>query len=151
MGRTHVASVALAVATMLAIAGCGGSSEKPLTRAELTAKANAICKTVTARFASRSIGNSKELARVIPELASFEQNALAELSKLVPPAELADDWKKFVSGAETLAENTSKLSEDVKAKGLKNAGSLIAQSEAIQQQMQATARRDGLVGCEQVP
>jgi hypothetical protein len=150
MGRTRLASVALATMT-LAVAGCGGSSEKPLTRAELTAKANAICKTVTTRFASKNISTKQELAKVIPELASFEQNALAELSKLIPPAELAGDWKKFVTGAETLAENTSKLGEDAKSKGLKGAGGLIAQSEAIQQKMREIAKRDGILGCEQVP
>jgi hypothetical protein len=150
MGRTRLASVLLATATV-AIAGCGGSSAKPLTRAELTAKANAICKTVTARFASENVNSQKTLATVIPQLASFEQNELAKLSKLVPPAELADDWKKFVDGAETLAENTAKLDEYVKAKSIKGAGGLITRSEATQRQMQATARRDGIVGCEQVP
>jgi hypothetical protein len=150
MGRTRLASVLLATTTMV-IAGCGGSGAKPLTRAELTAKANAICKTVTGKFASKSLNSQQQLASVVPQLAGFEQKALAELSKLVPPAELADDWKKFVDGAETLAENTAKLSEYVKAKNLKGAGSLITRSEATQAQMRATARRDGIVGCEEVP
>ncbi|HEY5194453.1 MAG TPA: hypothetical protein VIJ39_11365 [Solirubrobacteraceae bacterium] len=149
MGRIGLAAVALATTT-LAIAGCGGSSAKPLTRAELTAKANVICKTVTTRFASKSINSQQEMARVIPELAAFEQTALAELSKLVPPAELANDWKKFVAGAETLAENTAKLGEYAKAKNIKAAGSLITGSEAIQQQMRATAKQDGITACEKV-
>jgi hypothetical protein len=149
MRRTCLAAVALA-ATTLAVSGCGGSSPKPLTRAELTAKANAICKTVTAKLASKTIKTQQDIARIAPELASFEQAALAELSKLVPPAELANDWKQFVAGAQTLAENTSKLGEYAKANNLKAAKGLITSSQAVQQQMVATAKRDGLTACEQV-
>lgn len=145
---TRLASVALATST-LAIAGCG-SSEKPLTRAELTAKANAICKTVTAKLATRTIKSQRDIARVAPELAGFEEAALGELSKLVPPAALADDWKKFVAGAEMLAENTDKLGEYAKQNKLKSAGVLIVSSEKTQKQMQALAKRDGIVACEQV-
>jgi hypothetical protein len=138
------------VATTLAVSGCGSSS-KPLTRAELTAKADAICKTVTAKLASqKGINSQQDIARVAPELASFEQTALTGLSKLIPPAELANDWKQFVAGAQTLAENTAKLGEYAKSNNLKGARGLITSSEKVQQQMVATAKRDGLTACEQV-
>jgi hypothetical protein len=148
MGHTRMAAIALTAIT-LAVSGCG-SSPKPLTRAELTAKANAICKTVTAKIASKTIKTQQEIARVASELASFEQTALASLSKLVPPAELEGDWKRFVSGAQTLAENTEKLGEYAKANNLKGAKGLITSSEATQKQMVAIAKRDGLTACEQV-
>jgi hypothetical protein len=147
-GRS-LAVIALA-ATTLAIAGCGDSSPKPLTRAELTAKANAICKTVTAKLASKTINTEKDVARVAPELVASEQSALVELSKLIPPAELANDWKRFIAGASTLAENTAKLGEYAKANNLKAASPLITSSETLQQQMRAIAKRDGLTKCEQV-
>jgi hypothetical protein len=146
-GRRLAAIVLMGVT--LAVSGCGSSS-KPLTRAELTTKANAICKTVTAKLASKTIKTQQDIARVAPELASFEQSALNELSKLVPPAELEADWKAFVSGAQTLAENTSKLGEYAKANDLKAAKGLITSSVAVQKQMTATAKRDGLKDCEQV-
>ncbi|MFZ2112973.1 MAG: hypothetical protein WAU77_04490 [Solirubrobacteraceae bacterium] len=136
-------------ATTVAIAGCGGS-EKPLTHAELVSKANAICKTVTAKFATRSANSVQDIARVAPELADFEQKALSELSKLVPPADLESDWKQFIASAEMLAENTSKLGEYAKANNLKAAGQLIRSSETTQRQMQAIAKRNGLTECEQV-
>jgi hypothetical protein len=148
MQYTRVAAIAL-TATTLAVSGCG-SSAKPLTRAELTAKANEICKTVTAKISSKSIKTQQEIARVAGELASFEQTALTNLSKLVPPAELEDDWKQFVAGAQTLAENTAKLGEYAKANNLKGAKGLIVSSEATQKQMVAIAKRDGLTACEQV-
>jgi hypothetical protein len=148
MGRVRPVAVALATTT-LAVAGCGSSS-KPLTRAELTAKANAICRTVTAKLATKTIKSQQDIARIAPELASFEQTALAELGKLVPPAELENDWKQFVAGAQTLADNTSKLGEYARVNDLKAARSLITSSQAVQQKMMATAKRDGLKDCEQV-
>jgi hypothetical protein len=137
------------VATFAA-SGCG-SSPKPLTRAELTVKANAICRTVTARLAKSTIKTRQDVARVAPELAAFEQTALGQLSKLVPPAGLANDWKQIVTDAQTLAENTARLGEYAKANNLKGstAKSLITSSQATQQQMTATAKRDGLKDCAQ--
>jgi hypothetical protein len=148
MGWTRLATAALTTAA-LGICGCG-SSAKPLTRAELTAKADAICKTVTAKLAGTNIKTQQDIGRVAPELASFEESALAQLSKLVPPADLAEDWKKFVAGAQTLAENTSKLGEYAKANKLKQARGLIESSQQVQQGMVTIAKRDGLKSCEQV-
>ena len=148
MRRTRLAAVVLTAAT-LAVSDCGGSS-KPLTHAELTTKANAICKTVTAKLASKTIKTRQEIARVAPELAAFEETALAELGKLVPPANLANDWKQFVAGAQTLAENTAKLGEYVRTNNAKAGRSLIASTTSVQQRMVAVAKRDGFTACEQV-
>jgi hypothetical protein len=139
---------AVLAATALAVSGCGGSSSKPLTRAELTAKANAICKTVTEKLSKKSVKSVQEVARIATELASSEQSSLTELSKLVPPTELESDWKAFVAGADKLAENTAKLGEDAKANQFKAAGGLITSSEKTERQMLEIAKRDGIKNCE---
>jgi hypothetical protein len=148
MGRSYLVAAALAAATLI-VSGCGSSS-KPLTRAELTAKANAICQTVTAKLASKPVKSQQDIARIAPELASFEQSALADLTKLVPPVELENDWKQFITGAQTLADNTAKLGEYARTNKLKSVRNLITSSEAVQKQMVAVAKRDGLTACEQV-
>ncbi len=135
-------------ATIVIFTGCGESA-KPLTHAELASKADAICKTVTIRLAKSNIKNQQDIARVAPELASFEQKALSELSKLVPPAYLESNWRQFIAGAETLAENTSKIGAYAKTNNLKAARALITSSETTQHQMQEIAKRDGLSECEQ--
>ena len=147
VGRGHL--LAGALAATFAVSGCGSSS-KPLTRAELTAKANAICKTVSAKISTKSVNSQQEIARAASELATFEQSALVGLSKLIPPAELESDWKKFIAGAQTLAENTAKLGEYAKANNLKAGRSLIVSSNNVQKQMVVIAKRDGLTTCEQV-
>jgi hypothetical protein len=150
MRCTRLTALAL-TATALTATGCGGSS-KPLTRAELTKKADAICRRVDTKLASTKKGTStvQGIARLAPRLASFEQMALAELSKLTPPSVLANDWKMIIAGAQTLAENTAKLGEYAKANDIKGAQGLITSSEQTQHQLIATAKRDGLTECEQI-
>jgi hypothetical protein len=152
MGCTRVTTLAL-TATALAIAGCGGSSSKALTRAELTAKADVICKHVSTELASanKQASSVQAIAQIAPKLSSLEQAGLAELSKLTPPSELANDWKTFVAGAQTLSENTAKLGEYAKANKIKEAQVVIVSSEKTQQQMVALAKKDGLTACVQVP
>lgn len=157
MGRTGKSTRALPAIALCALAlvlasGCGGSS-KPLTRAELTTKANAICRQVNVKLQAatkKGVGTVQQIAKLAPELAGFEETALVELGKLIPPASLERDWKAFISGAQTLAENTSKLGEYAKANNLKSAKSLIESSTTTQQQMVAIAKRNGLKECEQV-
>jgi ABC-type sugar transport system ATPase subunit len=154
MGTATRALVAIALmgAALTAASGCGSSS-KPLTRAELTTKANTICRKVTVKLQAatkKGVSSVQQIAHLAPQLASFEETALMELGKLIPPAELENDWKTFISGAQTLAENTSKLGEYAKANNLKGAKALIKSSTKTQQQMVTIAKRDGLKECEQV-
>jgi hypothetical protein len=144
------AALALAVTTLTTASGCGKSS-KPLTRAELIAKADDICRRVNGKLKSsnNTINNHADIARIIPRLASFEQTALAELSKLVPPASMADDWKMIIAGAQTLADNTAKLGEYAKANKLKAARGLITSSQKVQHQTLAIAKRDGFKECSE--
>jgi hypothetical protein len=151
IGARALVVIALVAATLLA-AGCGSSS-KPLTRAQLTAKANTICKKVTVKLQAatkKGVSTVQQIAHLAPELASYEETALVELGKLIPPAALESDWKTFISGAQTLAENTSKLGEYAKANNLKSARALIKSSTTTQQRMVAIAKRDNLKECEQV-
>lgn len=150
MRRRGLATTVLA-ATVLAVCGCGSSSSKPLTQAELTAKADTICKSVGAKLANKSVNSIQGIAQTAPQLASTEQGALSELSKLVPPATMEADWKTFITGAQTLAENTAKLGEYAKSNNLKSARTLIVSSEATVKQMTAIAQKYSIKNCEQVP
>jgi hypothetical protein len=150
MQRRGLAVTALAT-TALTVCGCGSSSPKPLTRTELTAKADTICKSVSAKVAGKSANSVQGIARTATELSSSEQSALNELSKLIPPVAMEADWKTFIAGAQTLAENTAKLGEYAKSNNLKNARALILSSEATVKQMTAIAQKYDIKGCEQVP
>jgi hypothetical protein len=140
-------SVALMV-SVLAASGCGKSA-KPLTRAQLLAKADAICRRINKKLSSTTIKTQQDIARIAPQLATYEQEGLAELSKLIPPASMANDWKMIITGAQTLADNTAKLGEYVKSKDLKTARALITETSKVQQRTVAIAKRNGFKDCAQ--
>jgi hypothetical protein len=129
--------------------GCGGSP-KPLTRAQLLAQGDAICRRVNKKLSATTIKTQKEFVRVLPRLSGYEQQGLAQLSKLIPPAAMADDWKAIVAGAQTLADDTAKLGALVKAKDLKATHAVVADIAKVGQRTAAIARREGFKNCSQL-
>lgn len=130
----------------LAAAGCGESA-KPLTRAQLLSRADAICARINKKLSATNIKSQQDIVRIAPQLAADEQQGLAELNKLIPPASMANDWKTIITGAQTLADSTAKLGEDVKAKDLKAARTVISEANKVQQRTVAVAKRDGFKDC----
>jgi hypothetical protein len=157
MGRIRIATPALATGALIAAAlACGcGSTSKPLTREQLTSRANAICRSVKAKLEAANKGQSfttrQELERLIARLSSFEESALGELTKLTPPPALETEWKRFVAGAQALVEDTVRLGEQASQGNSAQSKQLIAAAQATQRQMTAVAKRVGLEACEQVP
>lgn len=139
----------LLAAGALTSAGCGESA-KPLTRAQLLHRADTICRKLNKKLSSIKVKTEKEFVRELPKLAGYEQDSLAELSKLVPPARMAEDWKMIVAGAQTLADDVAKLGEDAKAKHLKAARTVVNEIGKVQQRTTAIAKRDGFKDCTQI-
>jgi hypothetical protein len=146
-GRRRLLAATLSASIVVAN-GCGGSP-KPLTRAQLLARADAVCRRVNKRLSSVTIKTQKDLVRVLPKVAGYEQQSLAELSKLIPPASLADDWKTIITGAQTIADNTAKLTEAARTKDLKTVHVLLSEVGKVQQHTTAIAKRDGFKDCSQ--
>jgi hypothetical protein len=166
MSRTRLAALALA-ATTLAASGCGGTTKSssqaappaqaeshtqtgPLTRTELIAKADAICSRVNAQLASTAIRSTHDYARLLPQVAAYEQTELAELGKLTPPASMASDWQQILASTRTLAGDTAKIAEYAKSNNLKAARALLTTATTAQQQMLATAKRNGFKDCSRL-
>lgn len=158
MGRTRIAVPALATSALaaaaLAAAGCGSSPKPPLTRAQLTSKADAICSSVTAKLEAANRGESantpQQLERLTAKVSGFEQKALTELTELVPPAALEADWKRFVAGAQILSEKIANVGEYAAKKDVAAGKAAIAEIEVTQKQMVAIAKRNGFKKCEKV-
>jgi hypothetical protein len=158
MGQTRFAVPVLATSALttivIAAAGCGSTPKPPLTRAQLTSKANSICRTVTAKLEAANKGESantpQELERLTVKASGFEQKALTELTALVPPQALEAQWQRFVEGAQSLAEDTGKFSEYIAEKNSAASKAIISKAEATQKRMIAIAKRNGFKGCEKV-
>jgi hypothetical protein len=92
--RTGLTVLALA-ATALTAASCGGA--KTLSRAELIAKADPICRRANHRLDTSKV-NPWNLAVLGDGLAATERQVSDELAKLTPPSSMAADWKVIVDG-----------------------------------------------------
>lgn len=145
--RAQLITVALCT-SLLAAVGCGESA-KPLTRVQLLAKADTTCRRINHKLSSSGTTKSpQEFADRASELVAYEQKGLAELSKLIPPASMANDWKAIIAGAQTLADDTMKIVERVKVeKNLKGAHSLLLETTKVQERTVAIAKRDGFKDC----
>lgn len=82
---------------------------QPLTSAQLIDQADAICYGVNAKRAAITITSNAALAQALPRVAAYDREELSELSKLVPPASMAKDWKAIILRTQTVANDTAKL------------------------------------------
>jgi hypothetical protein len=107
VNRTAIISLALA-AVSLSAGACGSSSQKPLTQAQLIAKADPICRTVvrTVRYSELT---PTRIVRFATRLADIEERAYTQLSKLTPPTSFADDWQFILDGFRESARDFRRL------------------------------------------
>jgi hypothetical protein len=108
-------SAALALAgVILPVVGCGEASRsKPLTRAELTAKADAICRRVIGQVDWSKV-NPESLPSQVDRLAALEEQAAGELDKLTPPPAMADEWRLIVDGFKLTGPEFKQIAHQVK-------------------------------------
>jgi hypothetical protein len=170
MSHPRLALLAL-TAIALAASGCGGSSKtestttaastttpattaaakteagKSLTRTELIAEADTICARLNAKRAAYPIRTRQDYARVLPLLAAYDRAAAAEMSKLAPPASMANDWKLIVADTQTLADDTSRLSAYIASSNSQAGSALLSAVAKVDQQTLATAKYAGFKDC----
>jgi hypothetical protein len=144
---TTVASQPPGNASTAEVSDAASNGHSPVSQAELTTKGNAICKRVHTRLIRLSKGKGEDLEQIYAKAAGYEQIALNELGKLVPPADLASDWKQILSAMSALAENSTKYSQLAAAKKTREADNLVNVYGPIKHQGVAVAKQDGLEEC----
>jgi len=85
------------LALVLVAAGCGGGS-KTLSKEEYGTQLNKICSDLNAK--NKAIGDPNSIAEVAtkgPKLLDAFDNAIADVKKLKPPAEIKDAAARFIS------------------------------------------------------
>lgn len=141
MSRNLTAAL-MAAAMSLAVFSCGSSSNT-LSQTELVAKADAICKRANAvREAERAGTNYAATVR-------SEQQALAELTKLIPPSTLAADWHQLLSDDNTLVKDTATFANFIQTHDPRGAHATIVAATNLQHTLGVLATRDGFKDCAQ--
>jgi tRNA U34 5-methylaminomethyl-2-thiouridine-forming methyltransferase MnmC len=146
--RVGVSLLTPAAAILLAVCLCGCGSAKPLTRAQLTRRTNALCDEVHAKL--KAIGPAKtptEFAQLARKLAGFEQQELESMRKLTPPRSLAADWKQILEGVEEISIAAGTLSTELQLKHQKHAVEAFGHISKVQQQLSKIVKRDGFTSC----
>jgi hypothetical protein len=135
--------------TLLAAAGCGGSTTAA---PPLISQADAICKRLNAQLvpsASPRLSAAK-LARSSLRHAALERGALAQLRKLTPPASLAADWKQGIAFRQMLVSELVGLAQATRSNDVKQAKALIASKARVRQKLFEIAKSDGFKDCTHV-
>jgi hypothetical protein len=153
--------------------GCGGSSkprtaipvrsgpaaktrsDASLTRGQLIAEAEPICKRLDAELsATENVKQSadpklrmSEIARIDPGHAALEQKAADELDRLKPPRSLAHDWAQIVSYRHRLASELASLARAAAHKDMNAVNGLAKSKEATHALLRKLATRDGFKEC----
>ncbi len=121
-------------------------------RLQLIGMADTICKRLDTKLATVNPANlsAGEIARFAPPRAVLERTALAELSKLTPPASIARDWGQVIAYRRTLMEELFKLGRYAKIDDTSGIRALAVSKKRVHQQLLAVATRDGFKYCSGV-
>lgn len=179
MLHARFAAFAVAASTALAASGCGSSKPastssvasptttttvppsvattpvtlatgKPLTRAQLISRGDAICASAITKLTATTVRSTPEFARVLPQAAIYLGTEAEGLSRLVPPASMTRDWTRIVNDIHFASEYTTKSAQYLKEKLEKSAGQLYAKANLLNAQSKAIAKRDGFKRCSRV-
>jgi hypothetical protein len=100
--RWHAAVAVL----LLLVTGCGGG----LSKSELVAKGDAICKRINTRMAKEpDPKTTQDLQRLANRTVELSDPAIADMGKLEPPSHLESDFKKFVASLKRQRDLTKQI------------------------------------------
>jgi hypothetical protein len=159
MSRTRFALLALSMSALVG-SGCGQShtvkqsaaqkqstASAALTRAELIAHADAICKRVNAKRATK-VNSRQDVLTDVAAYSSYAKIAYGELRKLNPPATMVTDWERLVAAAQILPAEAAKYVAYTKANDPQiPRNELIKKIGAAETTMVNIARHDGFNDC----
>ncbi len=101
--RKHAAAAVL----LLLVPGCGG-----LSKDELVAKGDVICKRVNTRMAKEPDPQSAgDLERLAKRTVAISDPAIDDMEALEPPSELEADFKKFVASLKRQRDLTKQIGD----------------------------------------
>jgi hypothetical protein len=107
--RAHAAVAVLIVP----LAACGGG----LSKSELVAKGDAICKKVNTQIAKQpEPTDAADLEKLAKKTVEISDPAIKDMEALEPPDELADEFKRFVALLKQQRDLTKQIG-DAAAKG----------------------------------
>ena len=155
LGALAVLAVVVALAAVLDLGPFGGGEDETttLTKAELTAKGDEICKAAHDQFAElqKTPPNSAEGAATLTEnLIEISEEELSKIHALDPPADLVPALNRYLEAREqgiALLQQGLKAAQDEDATAYANAQAKIARGQLRRLRL---ARAVGFTECSRV-
>lgn len=139
-------AAALVAAFALAVAGCGGTDEEPLTRAQLVSRVEQACRAATEQV-ERGAESAGEGGAALLQRAADAQQAMQErIDDLQPPDELSDQWDAYKQGLDQRTDVLARAADSARTddRALQDAN---AQLTAITRRLESSAQALGIRGC----
>jgi hypothetical protein len=131
-------------------ASIGTSAPNPATDASFAGQAEAICARRNKELAGvgRLGAHKSQVASVASRRAAIERQALAELTKLTPPATLAHDWQSVIAYSRLTLLQVVRLGEYARSHGTKSVERFrTGSSSGARFRLLVAARHAGLKQC----
>lgn len=145
----------------LALAGCGSSDSsnggsddaaapEPLTKTELIAQADAICKEMQTKIdAIKEPESIDQLANAIDEQIELSGPAIKELQALTPPENLATQYESWTDKLDQLQTETEKIRDAAKSGSEEQVNEIVSGAESINTEADKIGKEIGFKVCAQ--
>jgi hypothetical protein len=120
---------------------------KPLTRAQLIARGDAICATTTTKLMAIAPRTNTEVKRALPQVAIYLGSEAEDLSRLVAPASMTHDWTLIVNDIHLIGEYESRAYQYFQEKQEQAGGHLYVEANKLNAQSKEIAKRAGFKQC----
>ncbi len=129
---------------LLLVAGCGGG----LSKDELVAQGDAICKRVNTRMAKEPDPQSAaDLQRLAKRTVEISDPAIDDMAALEPPGELESDFKKFVASLKRQRDFTKQIGDAAATGDTAKIQKLGAEAQKAEQEYRRLTGKIGFKEC----
>lgn len=130
------------------LAGCGGGSNKPLTRQEYASKADAICSKYTAKVkALGTPSNLSDLTKVADKTLPIIDDAIAQLKKLEPPADEQGVASQWLVQVQALVDDLRDIRDKARASDMQAIQGILPKAQVHTTRSNQLASQLGMTVC----
>ena len=139
--RAHAAA---GLSLLVLVAACGGG----LSKSQLVAKGDAICKRINTRMAKEpDPKTTADLQRLAKRTVELSDPAIDDMEELEPPSDLEDDFKKLVASLKRQRDLTKKIGDAAGKGDTAEVQELGAQAQKAQDEYRRLTGKIGFKEC----
>ena len=147
----RAAGALAAATTAIALGACGSSGGDTLSKSELAAKANAICKTYNAKVNAvphpKSISDAGQAATYYAAVTKLAVEQQDKLKALKPADAVKADWNAYIALADQGDATIKEITGAARSQDATKGSALIAKINTLAPKINAAADKVGATTC----